>query len=243
MGIGLSLGIFGSGGAILTFPVLVYLVGYEEKLAVLSTLIIVGILSLLSSIPNLLRGQLSYKHLVYFAVPSLVTSYLGGVAGTISPDWLQLSVFVLLMLLAALKILLSNGMNMDTKTNVSLFSLSFAGTFAGFFTGFVGVGGGFLIVPALVFLASLSLLQATATSLVIIFLQSMLGILAYFQYATELFVDIKITHVAVIISFGVIGSYFGMWCKHKLDQTKLLTSFAYFLLIVACSIFVERVFL
>lgn len=241
--IGLSLGVFGSGGAILTLPSLIYLLGYNEKLAVITSLFIVGFISLFSSLRSIYERTVSLSHLSYFAAPSVITSYIGGAVGAKTSDWVQLSVFILLMLLAAIKLLFSSNANLRQKQTPPLYGLAIAGTIVGFFTGFVGVGGGFLIVPALVLMGNMSLIKASATSLIIISIQAFSGILAYAQVSPTLFSNLNVIHIATFSTVGIAGAFAGSWIKHKLNQQKLSKIFAYFLLFVACSILVERVWI
>lgn len=239
--IGLSLGVFGSGGAILTLPSLIYLLGYSEKLAVITSLFIVGFISLFSSFRSIYERTISLSHLTYFAAPSVITSYIGGAVGAQTSDWVQLSVFILLMLLAAIKLLFSSNANLRQKQTSPPYGLAIAGAVVGFFTGFVGVGGGFLIVPALMFMTNMSLIKASATSLIIISVQAFSGVLAYSQVSPTLFSNLNVVHIATFSTVGIAGALAGSWIKHKLNQQKLSKIFAYFLLVVACSIFVERV--
>lgn len=232
---------FGSGGAILTLPSLIYILGYNEKLAVISSLFIVGFISLFSSLRNIYQRTVCLNHLAYFAVPSVITSYLGGAVGAYTSEWIQLTVFILLMLLAATKILIPRKTNLGQQQKLPLYILAVAGAVVGFMTGFVGVGGGFLIVPALMFLANMSLVKASAASLVIITVQAFSGVFAYAQHSSTLFSELNILHIATFSIVGIVGALMGSWIKHKLNQQKLSKIFAYFLLVVACSIFIERV--
>ena len=241
--IGLSLGLFGSGGAILTLPALMYLLGYDEKLAVISSLVIVGCIAFISSIPHWYKGNVSAYHLFYFAIPGLGLSYFGAYVGSNASSWLQLTIFVLLMVLAATKILLVQGHDVDPAKTQSPLKLSIAGLIVGFMTGFIGVGGGFLIVPALLFLAKLDLQRATATSLSIISIQSVLGLVSYHEYSNDVFNQLNWLHLSVFSGLGVLGSLMGSGIKTRLNPERLTKIFAYFLLVMASFIFADKLFL
>ena len=159
--IGLSLGIFGSGGSILTVPVLMYLVDMPANLAIASSLLIVAGISLFGSISNIWNNRVSWPHVLLFGVPGMLGTYGGAWLGTLVDSVVQLSVFVLLMLVAAVMMWRSNNSE-QSAGEIKFLKVALDGLIVGVITGFVGVGGGFLIVPALVLLGGVPMVLAIA---------------------------------------------------------------------------------
>ncbi len=238
--IGLSLGVFGSGGAILTLPTLIYLLGYDEKSAVIGSLFVVAIISFFTAIPQWFKSGVSKSHLFYFAFPGLVGSYAGAYLGSSVEPEIQIIVFVTLMFVAAVKML-----TMDVnKQGVPVHNLILIviGLLVGLVTGFIGVGGGFLIVPALVLLSNLSINKAVSTSVVIIFLQSTMGLISYHEHSMELFSQIQWSMLIVIGVIGIVGSYIGLWLQQFINQKLLTKLFGCFLILIASFILIDKIF-
>ena len=234
--IGLSLGLFGSGGSILTVPVLLYLVGQEPKLAIASSLLVVAGISLLASLPNLRKGTISWRHILFFGVPGMFGTYLGAWAGAIVGSWVQLMVFAALMLVAALFMWRKRPVTELSEVHWQPIKVLLEGVVVGAITGFVGVGGGFLIVPALVLLGGLSLTRAVASSLVIIALKSFVGFATYYQVLTQEGFSFGWQVIGLMIAAGFVGSLVGSWLGRRIPATPLQRGFAIFL--VAMAIFV-----
>ena len=238
--IGLSLGIFGSGGAILTLPTLIYLLGYDEKVAVIGSLFIVAVISFFTAIPQIAKNSVSKVHLIYFALPGLFGSYIGAYYGSQVAPIIQMSVFVGLMFVAAIKMLtMKDDLLGDAASNRILIVIGLA---VGFVTGFIGVGGGFLIVPALVLLSKLPINKAVSTSVIIIFLQSTIGLISYHEHSMALFSQIQWSTLIVIALVGVAGSYLGLWLKQFINQALLTRLFGLFLILMASFILIDKVF-
>lgn len=229
--IGLSLGIFGSGGAILTLPTLIYFLGLDEKQAVIGSLFIVLLIATVSLIPHLKNRAISFSHIIYFASPGLLTSYAGGIAGTFVDSQVQIIVFILLMIIAAFKMLFMTSQTDEQKKG--RFSLIVAGAIVGFMTGFVGVGGGFLIVPALMMLGGLNIKVASSTSLAIICLQSTMGLVSYLQYSYGIAMELPWSTLGVIAGIGVVGSLSGIKLRQHLNDKVLTQVFGIFLVVMA----------
>lgn len=240
--IGLSLGLFGSGGAILTLPILIYVIGYEEKLAVISSLLIVAAISLVATIPNWRKGLVNTKLLIVFAIPGLAGSYLGAYLGSLSEPLIQLLLLAGLILLSAAKMLYFKQPK-PSGSEASSVKLFLVGLAVGAVTGFVGVGGGFLIVPALLLFGRLSFQQATATSLALITIQSAMALYSYQSHAHTIFKQIDWVFVLAFVLAGVLGTHLSAWLKPRLNQQRLTQFFAYFLLFIASFITVDRLLL
>ena len=153
--IGLSLGLFGSGGSILTVPVLLYLLHMPPQLAIASSLLIVAGISLFGSVRNGLQRLISWRHVMWFGIPGMAGTYGGAWLGTLVDTRWQLLVFSLLMLAAALMMWRSKSTETMQAKAFKPAKIVLDGLVVGVITGFVGVGGGFLIVPALVLLGGL----------------------------------------------------------------------------------------
>ncbi len=237
-GIGLVLGLIGGGGSILTVPVLVYLFGMSAWDSTAHSLIIVGTTAFVGAILAYGRRELDPGRVLFFGVP--------GVLGVFStrrflmpriPDqipigpWnltkgeIVLLVFVALMLLTATQMILGR-----TKENSAKSSgyrpgiLMGQGVAVGLVTGFVGAGGGFLIVPALVHFAGLPMRLAVGTSLGIIALQSLIGVLGEWEHLSQL----NYALVASVGALAILGMLIGGRFRSRVDSNALKKFFGYF---------------
>ena len=166
--IGISLGLLGSGGSILTVPVLVYLVGQDEKVAIAGSLFIVGSLALAGSLQFVRAGLINWRTVAIFGLPGMAGTWLGAAIAAYVSGLTQLALFAVVMLLASYLMLRPIRLADAVPAPRALWKIAGDGLAVGVITGLVGVGGGFLIVPALVLLGGLSMHQAVATSMVII---------------------------------------------------------------------------
>lgn len=231
--IGLSLGLFGSGGSILTVPVLLYLVGQEPKIAIASSLLVVAGISFLGSLPNLRKKIISWRHVLFFGVPGMFGTYLGAWLGSLVQSWLQLVVFAGLMLVAAVFMWRKRAV---AELEVPLWrpwKVLAEGIIVGVITGFVGVGGGFLIVPALVILGGLSISVAVASSLVIIALKSVVGFAKYYQVLIAEGYQFDWQIIGLMTLAGFVGSVGGGWLGRRIPAGPLQKGFAVFLVLMA----------
>jgi uncharacterized membrane protein YfcA len=241
--IGISLGLLGSGGSILTVPVLVYLVGEPEKVAIAESLGIVGAVSLVGFIPYALKKNVHWKSVVYFGIPGMAGTYGGAyLAGFVSGS-LQLIVFAVVMIMAAVMMFrdghrLPEG-ELPYKRNVWIIALE--GIAVGILTGFVGVGGGFVIVPALVLLGGLPIHLAVGTSLAIIAMKSFAGFYKYIEVLDALNLSMNWSLILIFSGIGVTGTYIGRKAGGYLSQGKLKKGFAFFLIVMAAYIMILNV--
>lgn len=232
--IGISLGLLGSGGSILTVPVLVYLVGQDPKVAIAGSLLIVGIISTFSAIPYARQKMVKWRTVVIFGVPGMLGAVIGAWAAHFVSSELQMIVFSVLMLTAAY--LMFRPPKLGEADNEhqerAMYKIALDGLIVGAITGLVGVGGGFLIIPALVLLGGLSMRLAVGTSLVIIAIKSYVGFIEYLQVlkAFELSVDWNVVLLFSIV--GVVGGWLGHKISHKVNQQLLKRIFAVFLILM-----------
>lgn len=232
--IGLTLGLLGSGGSILTVPVLVYLLGEPEKLAIAESLLIVGSIALVGSIPHVLGRLIAWREVLLLGLPGLLGSWLGAYASRWILDAVQLGLLALVMLVAAT--LMSRNTPLKTEVGISSWQTALVGFGIGTLTGIVGVGGGFLIVPALVLLARLPIHRAVGSSLLIITFNSSSGLLKHISWLHERGMVIHWGLVLPFIFIGILGSFAGHRAALRLSQPMLRRGFAGFLLLVGAFI-------
>lgn len=253
--IGITLGLIGGGGSILTVPVLVYLFYIDPVLATAYSLFIVGVTSVIGSVSYFKKGLVNIKTAVVFGIPSIVAVFLtrAYLVPAIPAEVFQVGNFmvtksILLMLLFALlmvfasysmikkKKTVSQDLHQAQKFNYPLILIE--GSVVGILTGLVGAGGGFLIIPALVILSKLPMKEAVGTSLVIIAAKSLIG---FFGESSETLIDwiflFKIT------AFAIAGIFVGIALSKKIDGDKLKPAFGWFVLVMGIYIIIKEVFL
>ena len=249
--IGISLGLIGSGGSILAVPILVYLFGVTPENATTHSLFIVGITSIIASYKHHRLGNLRLKEALTFAVPSLmvllttrkyllpaIPEIIFTTCGfTINKHTLIMVVFSILMIGAALSMIQKHH---DPKIGLASGSrLIFIGSAVGLVTGFLGAGGGFLIVPALLFYGRLELKYAIATSLFIITMNSLIGFLGDVINGVQ-FDKILLAKISVC---AIMGMFMGTAISKKIDGKKLKPLFGWTVLSMGIFIIVKELFL
>lgn len=239
--IGISLGLLGSGGSVLTVPVLVYLVGQDEKVAIAGSLFIVGSIALAGSLQFIRAQLIQWRSVVIFGVPGMVGTWLGAyIAGWI-PGITQLVLFAVVMLLASWLMLRPPNLDSVDKAPRAIWKIAVDGMVVGVITGLVGVGGGFLIVPALVLLGGLTMHQAVASSLVIIAMKSFSGFYKYLDVLDQQGLELDWPTLILVAGIGIAGSFAGSYLAKRVPQQKLRTGFGYFLIVMAIYILVRSV--
>ncbi len=228
--IGISLGLLGSGGSILTVPVLHYLLQQPDKQAVVGSLLVVGTISAAAAVQRGLRRQIDWRSTLYFGIPGAGGAMLGALIGNRMQGVLQLFLFALIMLIAGIAMLRQRLPKHDPDHHVHALRLILLGAAVGVLTGIVGIGGGFLIVPALVLFGGLDLLRGTGTSLVIIALNSFAG---YFQYVRVYDGPLDYRELLIVAAIGAVGGLLGNHLAARLPQTLVKRIFAIGLLLLA----------
>lgn len=253
--IGVSLGLIGGGGSILTVPVLVYLFGINPVLATAYSLFIVGSTSVIGSISYFKKGLVNCKTAIVFGIPSIVSVFLtrAFIVPAIPNEMLQIGGFVLtksillMLLFAILMIFASYSMikkvkNTEEKEEVEQeFNYPFIlleGVVVGVLTGLVGAGGGFLIIPALVVLSKLPMKEAIGTSLVIIAAKSLIGFLGEGDAGKMDWV-----FLGMLTFFAIIGIFIGVSISKKVDGNKLKPAFGWFVLVMGIYILIKETLL
>ena len=230
--IGLSLGLLGSGGSILTVPVLVYLVGQDEKVAIAGSLFIVGSIALAGGLQFLRAGFIQWRSVLIFGLPGMLGTYLGAMLSAYVSGVMQLALFALVMLVASALMLRPFDLQHAEGHERAAWKIASDGLIVGIITGLVGVGGGFLIVPALVLLGGLSMHQAVATSLIVIALKSFSGFYKYLDVLEQQSLQLDWKTLGIVTALGIIGSVAGSKLARRLPQEKLKRWFGYFLIVM-----------
>lgn len=251
--IGISLGLIGSGGSILTVPVLVYIFGISPVLATAYSLFIVGITALSGSFNLMKRKLVDYKAAIIFSIPSLLAVF--AVRKFLMPvlpeslfyifnfevgrDFFIMFIFAIMMIIAALFMILDTRSKSFTGSKTQSFNyplILIEGFIVGAVTGFVGAGGGFLIIPALVLLAKLPMKIAVGTSLLIIAIKSLIG---FTGDMSEQYLDWWF--LAKFTMFAISGIFIGGLFLRKIKSEKLKPVFGWFVLLMAVYIIVKEV--
>jgi uncharacterized protein len=252
--IGVSLGLIGGGGSILTVPVLVYLFGIGPVPATAYSLFIVGSTSLIGVFPKYRQGLVNLKTALIFGAPAIAAVYatraflvpfipeeLFTINGSaITKAMLMMVLFAMLMVFAAISMIrekpqINGNGNGEQKFNYPVILLE--GIVVGVLTGLVGAGGGFLIIPALVLFSKLPMKQAVGTSLLIIAAKSLIGFLGDLSHYQ---MDWKL--LFVVASLAVAGIFAGNWLSHKIHGEKLKKAFGWFVLAMGTYIIVKELF-
>lgn len=237
--IGLSLGLMGGGGSILTVPVFVYVLGFAAKPAIAMSLPVVGATSLVGALGHWRAGNVHLRTALVFGVIAMAGSYLGARLAGFLPGAVQLAALALVMLAAAGAMLRSRraddsptsvtdaGARRATLPSLPMGKLLPVGLAVGVLTGLVGIGGGFLIVPALVVLGRVPMKQAVGTSLLVIAMNSVSGFAGYFGS-----VEIPWGFLAAFTTVAIVGILVGTHLVRFVSATALRRGFAVFLLAI-----------
>ena len=230
--IGISLGLLGSGGSILTVPVLVYLLGQDEKVAIAGSLFIVGSIALAGSLQFVRAGFISWRTVAIFGLPGMAGTWLGAAIAAYVSGLTQLALFAVVMLLASFLMLRPIRLTDAEPEPRALWKIAGDGLVVGVITGLVGVGGGFLIVPALVLLGGLSMHHAVSTSLVIIALKSYSGFYKYLDVLEQQGLSLDWPVLGLVTVLGIAGSFVGSRLAKRVHQDRLKRWFGYFLIVM-----------
>jgi uncharacterized membrane protein YfcA len=250
--IGVTLGLIGGGGSILTVPVLVYLFKLDAVIATSYSLFIVGFTSGIGSLTYFKKGLVNIQTAFVFGIPSIISVFATRkyIIPMIPEEVVSFGSFVvtksifLMLIFALLMIAASYSMIKKTKStdSESIEKQQFnyplilvEGTVVGMLTGLVGAGGGFLIIPALVVLSKLPMKEAIGTSLVIIAAKSLIG---FFGEGGLMHIDWSF--IAVISAFALIGIFIGMALSKRIDGNQLKPAFGWFVLVMGVYIIIKE---
>lgn len=241
--IGVTLGLIGGGGSILTVPVLVYLFSVNPVTATAYSLFVVGASSLVGAANTLKKKLVDFRTATVFAIPAFIAVYstrkylVPAIPEHIFTLWdfevtkdigIMLF-FAIIMVVASISMIKDNGKKelLETKVSYNYPLIILEGIVVGVLTGIVGAGGGFLIIPALVLLAKLPMKKAVATSLLIIAVKSLIGFIGDIQ-------NLEIDWIFLLIFTGIsiLGIFLGGYLNKFIDGKKLKKSFGWFVLVM-----------
>ncbi|MEL1246158.1 sulfite exporter TauE/SafE family protein [Flavobacterium sp. DGU11] len=248
--IGIALGLIGGGGSILTVPILVYLFKVTPEDATSYSLFIVGSTALVGSYQHYKLGNLKIGPALVFALPSVVSLLfvrklilpaipsalfqLGHLE--ITKDLLLMIVFAVLMIAASTSMIRRSAAGSEGIGKTNMTRLSLIGFLVGLVTGLLGAGGGFLIIPALLFLAKLPMKQAVGTSLLIISINSLIG------FGGDALSGVSIDHMLLgaITAIAILGMLIGTALSRKIDGAALKPIFGWFVLVMGIYIIIKE---
>lgn len=240
---GIVLGLFGSGGSIIAMPALMYLLNVEAKSAIAMSLGIVAVTATLSAWDHWRRGNVDVRVALVFGLFGIAGTFAGAKVGVMTPVVVQLVMFALVMYAAAWKMLkpalvpqpaAAGGLPVERPAEARLGPIAAHGIGVGVLTGIVGVGGGFLIVPALALLSGLPMKLAIGTSLAIVAAKSYAGFFGYLGA-----VPVDWSTMGAFTAVTVAGSFTGTRLAHRFSQELLKRSFGGFLVVVATYILIK----
>jgi len=252
--IGISLGLIGGGGSILTVPVLVYLLSISPVMATAYSLFIVGASSLVGGVRYAMKGLVDFKTALFFGIPSIIAVYTTRrfIVPAISDEivsvgeWVMTKDMMLMALFSVLMLVASVGMirkKKESKTTeqknragwITTLVVLGEGFVVGTLTGLVGAGGGFLIIPALVLFARLDMKMAVGTSLIIIATKSLIGFLGDIANYT-----IDWGFLMIFSALAIIGIFLGSFLASKIDGKRLKSGFGWFVLVMGAFILLKE---
>jgi uncharacterized membrane protein YfcA len=249
--VGLTVGVLGSGGSLLTLPILVYLLKHEPDMAIGESMLIVGLIALVAAVPYTWARRVAWPYVLLFGIGGLLGATFGVELGNRLSGSVKLLILAVVLLLAATLMFLKGKAPVpelqklatlhlleQTPGSQPLFTSSrIAGLFIqgfgiGVLTGLVGVGGGFLIVPALVLFGGLGIHLAVGTSIVIIFVNSAFGFTRFYSTLSAEGTDVNWKTVLLFGIVGALGSLFGSEVAKRLPQSLLQRTFAVLLIVL-----------
>ncbi|MFF0487212.1 sulfite exporter TauE/SafE family protein [Streptomyces sp. NPDC004435] len=236
--VGVSLGVLGGGGSILTVPVLVHLAGQEPKEAIATSLFVVGVTSLVALVPHARARRVRWRTGLVLGAFSMAGAYAGGRAAAFVPGTALLAAFALMMLATAFAMLRGPRRGREPKARhggPKPWHIAVEGLAVGAVTGFVGSGGGFLVVPALVLLGGLRMSAAVGTSLLVIAMNSFAGLAGHLSGAT---VDPVLA--LTVTGAAVAGSLVGARLAGRVPQDGLRTAFGWFVAVTGALVLARQ---
>ncbi len=223
--IGLTLGLLGGGGSILTVPALVYIVGQSPQVAVTTSLAVVGTNSAIGAYFHRSQGTMNWRVALLFGGSGIGMAYLSAGLSQHFAKPLLLTIFACLMLTIGLLMTFAPRPKTSAKKDLNWGMIVISGAGVGLLTGILGVGGGFLIVPALVMLIGLPFQQAVGTSLVVIAMNSFAGFMGHLGH-----VSLDVGLMLTFMTSGLAGTFVGAKFAHRIKADHLRQAFAIFVI-------------
>lgn len=252
--VGITLGLIGSGGSILSVPILAYIMGIEPILATAYSLFIVGTTALVGGFQKAKQKLVDFNKVVLFGIPTIISVFLtrrfivpnipevvfSSSSFTLNKSVFIMSVFAIVMIFAAVRMIkpLTDN-NIEDNKKLNYIGIILQGLFIGLVAGFVGAGGGFLIIPALIFMAKTPMKMAVGTSLFIVATQSLIGFLG--DIRSDQVMDWQLILIFTLLS--IVGIFIGNSISKKVASENLKTSFGWFVLAMGIYIIIKEFFL
>jgi uncharacterized membrane protein YfcA len=248
--IGVSLGLIGGGGSILTIPVLVYLFAISPTIAISYSLFIVGFTSLVGAYNNYRKGLVNFKTVLLFGSSSITSVFIARKfiipflpdvffkigSFNVTHSLFVMVVFAILMVAASVSMIRNKKAEAEAEAKSSPMILVVYGVLIGLVTGFLGAGGGFLLIPALVILMKLPMKEAIGTSLLIIALNSLIGFLGDIGRH-----PIDYMFISIVSVIAIAGIFIGGYFNQKVNAGKLKKGFGWFVLAMGIYILVKEI--
>jgi uncharacterized membrane protein YfcA len=241
--IGLTLGLIGGGGSILTVPILVYVLSIDPVTATAYSLFVVGVSALVGAIRNAQKGMVDFKTGIVFAIPAFIAVFLTrkfvipaipeelfSIGDFVVSKSVAIMIFFAMIMLVAAYFMIKGRKDASREEQSPEYNyplIMIEGVVVGFLTGIVGAGGGFLIIPALVLLAKLPMKKAVATSLMIIAIKSLIGFIGDVQN-----LEIDWSFLGVFTGISILGIFIGIYLNKFIDGKKLKKGFGWFVLVM-----------
>ena len=252
--VGMTLGMLGSGGSILSVPILVYVMGIEPTLATAYSLFVIGTTSLVGGIHKAKQKLVDFYKVILFGIPAILSVFVtrkilvpripdvifSTENFTLTKSVLIMVVFAFVMIFASVRMIKPLKEKIVIKdVQLNYFKIALMGMLIGLISGFVGAGGGFLIVPTLLFFAKTPMKMAVGTSLFIVSAQSLIGFTG--DIMSDQIIDWKLLEYFTLAS--IIGIFIGNFIAKKVEDDKLKTSFGWFVLAMGIYIIIRELFL
>ena len=251
--VGITLGLIGSGGSILSVPILVYVMGVEPIIATAYSLFIVGTTALFGGIQKAKEKVVDFKKVVLFGIPTIIAVFItrkiivpsipeviySTKTFTLNKSVLLMIVFAIVMITASIRMIKPIKEKNSNQYRINYFSILIQGFLIGLVAGFVGAGGGFLIIPALLFLAKTPMKIAVGTSLFIVSSQSLIGFIG--DIRPEQIMDWRL--ILIFTTCSIFGIIIGNYLSKKIDGEKLKSVFGWFVLVMGIFIICKETLL
>lgn len=252
--VGMTLGMLGSGGSILSVPILVYVMGIEPTLATAYSLFVIGTTSLVGGIHKAKQKLVDFYKVILFGIPAILSVFVtrklivpripeiifSSDNFILTKSILIMVVFAIVMIFASVRMIKPFKEKIVVEdVQLNYFKIALMGILIGLVSGFVGAGGGFLIVPTLLFFAKTPMKMAVGTSLFIVSAQSLIGFTG--DIMSNQIIDWKLLEYFTLAS--IIGIFIGNFIAKKVEDEKLKTSFGWFVLAMGIYIILRELFL
>ena len=236
--VGVSLGLLGGGGSILTVPILTYVLGMPPQEAIAASLFVVGVTSAVSVFSHARAGRVRWKTGLIFGAAGMVGAFIGGFVGGFIPGAILMVLFAVMMVATATAMIRGRKKtsSRDRPEGLPLTRIILDGALVGVATGLVGAGGGFLIVPALTLLGGLPMAVAIGTSLLVIAMKSAAGLGGYLFT-----VQLQWPIVLAFTGAAVAGSFFGTMLTGKIPENTLRKGFGIFVLVMGAFVLTQEI--